>query len=59
MLEKNRCEIRFETIPGSEKRFDQRLLSYLQDGKNSSTQQTPLRSSNKVDDVGDEKMPSK
>ena len=37
MFEKIRCEIRFETIPGSEKRFDQRLLSYLQDGKNSGT----------------------
>ena len=59
MFEKIGCEIRFETIPGSEKRFDQRLLSYLQDGKNSGTQKTPLRSSNKVDDVGDGKMPSK
>ena len=37
MLEKIRCEIQFETIPGSEKRFDQRLLSYLQDGKDSGT----------------------
>ena len=37
MLEKIRCEIRFETIPESEKRFDQRLLSYLQHDKNSGT----------------------